>query len=58
VTIKLLAAAAGLFTVASTPVLVGALVPVLGVAVAAETAYVVRRLRHSARRSSRHVYGA
>jgi hypothetical protein len=57
-TVKLLAAASALFAVASSPVLVGALVPVLAVGVAAEVAYVVHRLRRPARRSCRHILGA
>ena len=44
-TLKLLAAAAGLGLVAASPVLLGALVPALGVAVAAEVAWVLRRRR-------------
>lgn len=43
--LKLLAAAAGLGLVATTPVLTAALLPVLGVVVAAETAWVLRRAR-------------
>jgi hypothetical protein len=57
-TFKLIAAAAGLFAVASTPVLVGALVPVLAVGVAAEVAYVTHRLRRSSRCSTRYILGA
>ncbi len=57
-TFKLIAAAASLFAVASSPVLVGALVPVVGIAVAAEVAYVMHRLRRPARRSSCHILGA
>lgn len=44
-TVKLLAAAAGLGLVAASPVLLGALVPALGVAVAAETVWIARRAR-------------
>ena len=42
---KLLAAAAGLALVASSPVLTAALVPALGVAVAVEVVWVLRRAR-------------
>jgi hypothetical protein len=46
VTAKLLAAAAGLGLVATSPVLLGALVPALGVVVAVEAAWLLRRARH------------
>jgi hypothetical protein len=57
---KLLAAAAGLALVATSPVLLGALVPALGVVVAVEAAWLLRRARRHkpARRSLRHSFGA
>jgi hypothetical protein len=59
VTLKLLAAAAGLALVASSPVLLGALVPALGVAVGVEVVWVARRARRlTAARRPRHAYGA
>lgn len=59
-TVKLLAAAAGLAAVASSPVLLGALVPALGVVITAEVVWVLRRARRrpAPSRRPRHVYGA
>ena len=59
-TLKLLAASAGLGLVATHPVLLGALVPALGVAVAVEALWVLRRTRRrqDTPRRSRHAYGA
>jgi hypothetical protein len=57
-TVKLARAAAGLMTVASSHLLVAALVPTVAAVVAVEVAYVARRLRRPTYRSSRHVFGA
>jgi len=57
---KLLAAAAGLGLVAHSAALTSSLLPVLGVVVAAEVAWVLGRTRRrtTPRRSPRHSFGA
>jgi hypothetical protein len=59
-TIKLLAAAAGLGLVAHSATLTAALLPVLGVAVAVEAVWVLHRTRRrqDTSRRPRHAYGA
>lgn len=56
---KLLAAAAGLVLVASSPVLTAALVPAVDLVIVAEVAYVAYRLRRNPNpRRNRIAYGA
>jgi len=59
-TVKLLAAAAGLGLVAHSAALTSSLLPVLGVVVAAEVVWVLSRARRRStpRRSPRHAFGA